>query len=189
MTDYAELSDDALIDLLVVNTKGARWVERSVKSSKACVVSHTGRKQDGDVTTTAKFADREFGPIRSRTGHLPDPQQNFQRDFLAKLDLDGKPDPDFPHDDAQPDAEPDVAAHAPKWCLGREVRSIDDLRSIALAVIRDEHKPPDGMRALRDQLRTELLAGGDPLGKCYTRLRSARATTRGGHYTYPFADC
>jgi hypothetical protein len=186
MKDYAELSDDTLIDLLIANTKGARWVERGVKSSKARVVSHAERKQDGDVTTAAKFADREFGPIRSRK---PDPQENFQGDFLAKLDLDGKPEPNFPHDDAQPDTEPDVATHDPKRCLGKEVRSIDDLRSIALAVIRDEHKPPDGMRALRDQLRTELLAGGDPLGKCYTRLRSARATTRGGHYTYPFADC
>ena len=55
MKDYMQLSDDALIDVLVTKTKRAGGVQLGVESGEPRLVSRTGRKQDGEVSRVAEI--------------------------------------------------------------------------------------------------------------------------------------
>lgn len=159
MKHYRELSDDALIDFLITKAKTARGMRLGVESGEPHVVSRAGRKQDGDVST-AEFAGRAHRPIKAPRVHPSNPPQDFQGDFLANLDLGDKPEPRPARNDVPSDADPEVAARGPERCVNKESGQVEDVRPIALTLVRDEHRLPGRARPLRDQPRKQLL--GDP---------------------------
>jgi hypothetical protein len=185
--NYGDLSDDDLIDLLVARTKTSPGAQPAADTSERRLASPRRRKQDGGVSTPVKVAySGAAASIRSLTGLPRGARLHFQPDFLEKLDPDGRPEPDLSQESVRPRTRPAVLTRDPKQCLGKEIRSVDDLCSVALALTGTEDYPSAGTRALLDRLREELLAGGDPLGECYSRLRSAQARREAGITLTPF---
>jgi SAM-dependent methyltransferase len=178
--DYADLSDDDLIDLLVAKTRASHRVQPATDTNGRGLASRPGRKQDDAVKTPAKVVDSRDASIRSLIGLRPEPKVHLQTDFLAKLETHGKIVPELSRKDARRRTQLAVLAQDPKQWLGKEISSVDDLCSVALELTREEHYLPTATRVLMDRFREELLAGGDPLGECYTGLRSAQARRGAG---------
>jgi hypothetical protein len=176
--DYAGLSDDDLIDLLVARTKASRCVQPATDINGPAVAPRLGREQDDAVRTTAKVADIGDTSLESPTGPQPEPEFCFGTDFLANLE--SKTAPELSRRGARRKTQPAVLAQDPKQWLGKEISSVDDLCSVALGLAREKHSLRTTACVLIDRLREELLAGGDPLGECYTGLRSAQARRGAG---------
>jgi hypothetical protein len=177
--DYADLSDDDVIDLLVAKTKTPRGMQPAADTIGRSLASRSARKQDDAVRTPAKIADNAKTSIRSPTGPRAEAGPDFQADFLAKLETHGKNVPELSSKPTSPRTRTAVL-EGPKQCLGEEIRSVDDLCSVALALTQEKHCLPAATRVLMDRLCEELLAGGDPLGECYTGLCSAQARRGAG---------
>jgi hypothetical protein len=72
--DYADLSDDDLIDLLVAKTRASRRVQPATDTNGRGLASRPGRKQDDAVKTPAKVVDSRDASIRSLIGLRPEPK-------------------------------------------------------------------------------------------------------------------
>jgi SAM-dependent methyltransferase len=178
--DYSGLSDDDLIDLLIAKTKASSGAQPTNDASGRGLASRPGRKQDDGVRNPAKVKESGDASIRSPAALRPEPELHFQADFLAKLEIHGKIVPEVSRKGTRRTARPAVSAQDPKQWLGKEISSVNDLCTVALELTRKEHYLSTATRVIKARLREELLAGGDPLGECYTGLRSAQARRGAG---------